>query len=85
MWPAPQTCDLSCPGLADVLRRRLGVGRARPGVSVLYAASQVRQLLVAGCPMEEGGLELGLHVAQLQGTLFPENTGVNPPVELVGW
>ena len=35
--------------------------------------------------MEEGGLELGLHVAQLQGTLFPENTGVNAPVELVGW
>ena len=85
MWPEPQTCDLSCPGLADVLRRRLGVGRARPGVSVLYAASQVRQLLFAGRPKEKVGLEQGLHVAQLQGTLFPENTGVNVPVELVGW
>lgn len=61
------------------------MGRARPGVSVLYAASQGRQLLVAGRPTEVGGLEQGLRVAQLQGTLFPENTGVNVPVELVGW
>lgn len=33
-----------------------------------------RQLLVAGGPTEEGGLEQGVRVARLQGTVFLENT-----------
>lgn len=32
------------------------------------------QLPAAGCPMEGGGLEQGLHVAQHQETCCPENT-----------
>ena len=70
------------------------MGRARPGVSVLYASFQGRQLLVAGRPTEVGGLEQGLRVAQLlgKGDPFPREHECKRPrgvswvvAALLGW
>lgn len=66
-------CDPSALGLLMSCGRRLAVGIAHTqGFCSVRCFS--RQLLVAGGPTEEGGLEQGVRVARLQGTVFPENT-----------
>ena len=66
-------CDLSALGSLMSCGGRLAVGVAHTqGFCSVRCFS--RQLLVAGGPTEEGGLEQGVRVARLQGTLFPENT-----------